>query len=279
MMPRKYSDEQILDAYQRTGSCHRAGKDLGLTHSSVHERLVKLGKNKPINVFTPEDTEKLKKEYQKYALIGKLDALARQLGRTKYFICRQARELGLTDQKRPRDYSSIWKNMTEQEASVLWEDFKATRLTLSRFCKVRGIGETGFWRTMTKFFPDEYEGIIESKTPKTSIYRLGRQFEYRIRDYLKKLGFFVLRSPASKSPIDLVAIRKGLVLFVQCKTSGTLPPKEWNALLDLSESVGAVPVLAEREKVRGILFHKLKGRKDGSKRAQPYELFTPERSA
>lgn len=275
-MKSKYSDAQIIESYNKTGSCYRTGEELGLNHASVHERLVKLGKNKPINVFTPEDTEKLKKEYQKYALLGKLDDLARQLGRTKHFICRQARTLGLTDYNRPRDYISIWKNMTEQEASVLWEDFKATRLNLGRFCKVRKIGETGFWRTMTKYFSDEYEGIIESKTPKTTIYRLGRQFEYRIRDYLKKLGFFVLRSPASKSPIDLVAIRKGLVLFVQCKISGALPPKEWNALLDLSESVGAVPILAERENIRGMLFHKLIDRKDGSKRPQPFEIYTPE---
>jgi Holliday junction resolvase len=272
----KVTDQQIEEAYQRTGSCRGAANELGLCPQSVHERAVRLKINKSVNVITEAERTLLKKEYVKYALLGKLDVLAAKMGRTKPLICREAKNLGLTDKARPRGYSAIWKNMTEEEAQVLWDQFKASPLGLGRFCRVKKFGEIGFWKTMTKYFNDEYEYVIESKTPKTTKYRRGRQFEYRARDHLKKIGFFVLRSPASRSPIDLVAIRNGEVLFVQCKISGALPPGEWNELYDLALSVGALPLLAERDGQRGLLFHRLTGRKDGSRRAQPYEAISIE---
>jgi Holliday junction resolvase len=130
---------------------------------------------------------------------------------------------------------------------------------------------------MRRFFADQWEPEVEARAPKQTMYRYGRAFEYRVRDALRKLGFFVLRSPQSRSPIDLVAIRRGAVLFVQCKRSGQLPPGEWNELLDLSVSVGAVPLMAEIAKTRGeILYWRLLERKDGTKRAQPRGAFLPE---
>lgn len=54
----------------------------------------------------------------------------------------------------------------------------------------------------------------------------------------------VLRTAGSKSKIDLVAIRDGIQLFIQCKRSGLLPTAEWNALVELAQMVRAVPVLA-----------------------------------
>lgn len=55
----------------------------------------------------------------------------------------------------------------------------------------------------------------------------GRRFEYKVKKYLEKMGFLVMRTAGSHSPFDLVAVEsynKGLVtsttsiiLFVQCK--------------------------------------------------------------
>lgn len=107
-----------------------------------------------------------------------------------------------------------------------------------------------------------------------SAYVTGRNFEYRTRDYLKDREFFVIRSPVSKSPVDLVAVRKGEVLFVQCKKGGYLPKHEWNPLLELAESVGAKPILATIAKKRGsIVFEELLGPKDGSGKKQPKEIY------
>lgn len=107
--------------------------------------------------------------------------------------------------------------------------------------------------------------------PSSSNYQRGRALEHRVRTHLRAQGYEVLRTAGSKSKIDLVAIKQGQILFVQCKRSGALPPAEWNALWDLALMAGAVPVLAEQLKPRGRKYWRLTGRKDQPGRRQPME--------
>jgi Holliday junction resolvase len=90
-----------------------------------------------------------------------------------------------------------------------------------------------------------------------SNYRRGRAFEYRVMDYFRKLGFFVMRSAGSHGPVDLVALKKGStwvmddldvgkrltqevhVVFIQCKTDGKMLLEERSSLLELARQVGA----------------------------------------
>jgi Holliday junction resolvase len=102
-----------------------------------------------------------------------------------------------------------------------------------------------------------------------SNYARGRDLENRVRTHLRDEGYEVLRTAGSKSKVDLVAIKPGQVLFVQCKRSGALPPAEWNGLWDLAQMVGAVPVLAE-QLPRGRRYWRLTGRKDQPGKRQPY---------
>ena len=106
-----------------------------------------------------------------------------------------------------------------------------------------------------------------------SNYARGRDLEHRVRTHLREEGFEVLRTAGSKSKVDLVAIKPGQILFVQCKRSGALPPAEWNALWDLAQMVGAIPVLAE-QLTRGRRYWRLTGRKDQPGKRQPYTEFT-----
>ncbi|WP_370665372.1 restriction endonuclease [Streptomyces sp. IBSBF 2507] len=109
-----------------------------------------------------------------------------------------------------------------------------------------------------------------------SNYARGRDLEHRVRTHLREEGYEVLRTAGSKSKVDLVAIKTGQILFVQCKRSGALPPAEWNALWDLAQMVGAVPVLAE-QLTRGRKYWRLTGRKDQPGKRQPYvEIFLDE---
>lgn len=102
-----------------------------------------------------------------------------------------------------------------------------------------------------------------------SNYARGRDLEHRVRTHLREEGYEVMRTAGSKSKVDLIAIKQGQILFVQCKRSGALPPAEWNALWDLAQMVGAVPVLAE-QLTRGRKYWRLTGRKDQPGRRQPY---------
>jgi hypothetical protein len=202
--------------------------------------------------------------------MGKLGDLAAAMGRTRQFICRQARTLGLTDPKAPRPYFRIWKGMPEEQARMWMDKFKQSSLTLGRFCKRLKLDDLGFSKTLSEFFPDEWDAVIESKAPRQTKYRLGRSFEYRVRDDLRRKGYFVLRSPRSGSPVDLIAVKKDKsLLFIQCKRGGAIGVTEWNIFYDLCISVGAMPILAEMGTVSGVQYWQIVERKDGTKRAQP----------
>jgi hypothetical protein len=100
----KATDEQITIAYKEQQSCKKVAALFGICTQSVHNRLVKLGLNNPINIFSEKEKCILLKSYSSYADQGNIVELAKKLGRTKNFICRQARILGLTKRDRSKPY-------------------------------------------------------------------------------------------------------------------------------------------------------------------------------
>jgi Holliday junction resolvase len=78
-------------------------------------------------------------------------------------------------------------------------------------------------------------------------YETGRRLEYRVRDIFRKSGFFVIRAAQSK-PIDLVCLRKGESVLVECKAgSSYLSDVRRKELVALGERTGATVVLARRK--------------------------------
>ena len=72
--------------------------------------------------------------------------------------------------------------------------------------------------------------------------------EYRIRDLFRRNGYFVVRAAQSK-PIDLVCLRNGRSVLVECKAGSSFLGKERKReLLDLARQAGAAVVLARRRR-------------------------------
>lgn len=92
----------------------------------------------------------------------------------------------------------------------------------------------------------------------------GTRFEHVVKRDLEERGYFCMRSPASKSPIDVLAVDSSDVLFVQCKTNGRLDPAEWNVLYELAMKHGGTPLLAFKPVRGGLTYHRLIGRKDAA---------------
>ena len=105
MGKKKVSDQVLIDVYAKTGNVWKVAEEVGLCGQSVHERLVRLEKNKKMNFFSDKEKKYLEKNYKKYRDKAQLNKLAVEMGRTKQFICRQAGKLGLTDQSHLRPYS------------------------------------------------------------------------------------------------------------------------------------------------------------------------------
>ena len=78
-----------------------------------------------------------------------------------------------------------------------------------------------------------------------SNYSNGSAFERRVAVDLERDGYACMRAAGSKGAADLIALKPGQVLLVQCKrTNGQLPPHERRALTELAARVAAIAVVA-----------------------------------
>ena len=114
---KKVPDDVIIESYNRLKSVWLVAEEVGLRGQTVHERTVRLGIQVPKNLFTKDDEFFLKEHYNEYIYKGKLQELADKMGRTKQFICRQAKKLGLTDIKRKKSIIEGYKKPT-----LTWKD-------------------------------------------------------------------------------------------------------------------------------------------------------------
>ena len=65
-------------------------------------------------------------------------------------------------------------------------------------------------------------------------YEKGARFERRIKKHFEALGWICFRSAGSHSPADLICIRKGETLLIQCQTEKYFPPAKKAQLIELA---------------------------------------------
>jgi hypothetical protein len=78
-------------------------------------------------------------------------------------------------------------------------------------------------------------------------YQRGMRWEDRAANDLRNLGYWVIQTRGSKTPTDLVALKAGAIpLLAQIKSPGaTFGGQGWNALFELAQRCGAVPLTCE----------------------------------
>lgn len=266
-------DAAIIEAYRATGSVWKAGEMLGIAGQTVHGRLSKLGISTAMNVWSKADDDRLVADYLTFRSQGKLDILADSMGRTKQFMCRKARGLGLTSAKGERRYLAVWKYKTNTELRQIFDAFRAFPFGVGAFCLANGYDDLGFMHAMKGAFPDEYLATVESKRDPASGYAIGRTVEYAACDDARRAGLHPLRAPLSSGPADVVAIGVGALYLIQCKRRCAVGVEEWNVLFGLAKSIGAVALVCFESEAGEISYMRLTGQKDGSKRRQPMTPF------
>ncbi len=75
-------------------------------------------------------------------------------------------------------------------------------------------------------------------------YSNGRLLEYATMARLEADGYWTMRAPGSKGKVDVVAIKPGQILLVQCKKSKPIGPAERAELRALAAWLDAVPLEA-----------------------------------
>lgn len=273
---KKASDEQLLASYTKTKSIWDTADEFGMCGQSVHERLTKLNilMDGNGNRWTPEDDARLTLEYEIYRYYGKVSRLAESMGRTVFFLSKKAKELGLTSKNYKSFPRSKLKNMSDDAISVAWEDYKHTRFKMSEYCRRNGYDNDAFANLMKERFFSEYDDVMESKLTKCTKYATGRNFEYRAKKHLESKGYFVMRAPQSKGPVDLIAYHNKECLFVQCKIGSWHQVQPWNEFYNLASSHGAEPIFCTKKENGKLQFNLIYGIKDGSRKTAPMKEVT-----
>ena len=124
MPNQKVPNDILIESYNRLKNIWQVAAEVGLCGQSVHERLVRMGIILRNPKFTKDEEFFLIEHYTNFLLAGKLQELAHKMGRTKQFICRKAKKLGLTDVSRPKK---------------LLENFKPNKVDWSKHGHPRGM--------------------------------------------------------------------------------------------------------------------------------------------
>lgn len=150
------------------------------------------------------------------------------------------------------------QSMSDLDARKLFDQYCNGSLSLDAFAFQKEISPSALRKLFKTRWPDELSHMIDKHRAAINItYRRGRQFEYATMRDLEKKGYWCLRSPASKGVADVVAIKTGEILLVQCKSgNGKLPKNERMGLVDEALSIGAIPLLACRPKRGEIKYMK-----------------------
>jgi Holliday junction resolvase/DNA-directed RNA polymerase subunit RPC12/RpoP len=144
-------------------------------------------------------------------------------------------------------HKSLLKLLTEAEALAIIDAFRESGLTFADFAVSRDVSESALRIQLKRVVPDDLSAATESSRLKWhEVYRRGHNFELKVRRRLIELGYICMVSPRSMGPADLLAVKAGEILLVQCKHYGVLPKRERQPLLDLAVKAGGRPILAAR---------------------------------
>jgi len=85
-------------------------------------------------------------------------------------------------------------------------------------------------------------------------YPSGRRFEWSVRNILESFGWVTVRAARSK-PIDLIALKDGRILLIECKYNARISSERIGYLKSLAGKAGARPIIAVKKKYeRSITF-------------------------
>lgn len=97
------TDEQIAESYARHGNIWKVAEEVGLSGQTVSARMKAAAIKNNKRWLTERDRELIRAFYESTPVeTFDLDFLARLIDRTKPLVCREARDMGFTTQKRAR---------------------------------------------------------------------------------------------------------------------------------------------------------------------------------
>lgn len=161
------SNEDIVNAYIATGSVWKAGKKVGLSGQTVHQRLRALGHKLPGSEWTDEEVAELTALADNMTIAQ----IANRLGRPYNGVALKISRLGLGQRfgnkqkkKLPRNGDYTKSKIAEYIKQIDEQDIK-----LTKFSKMNGLNVDSVVYASQKFDPEWYESYCERNAlkPKT----------------------------------------------------------------------------------------------------------------
>lgn len=157
----RVTNEQIVEAYRRTGSVWKAGQDLGLVGQSVWERLRAIGHRLAGQAWAEDELAELR------SLAGTITIgeIANRLGRPYAGVACKLSELGVRalsprERKPPRG-----AGFTKVKMLKLMKEAEASPLPITKFCRQRKISVDAFVLAAQKYFAPRWALYAAGRSP------------------------------------------------------------------------------------------------------------------
>lgn len=156
----RYTAQDIIDAYQRTGSVWRAGKELGLAGQTVHERLLAVGYPLAGRRWTGDEIDELR-ALAGHATIGEI---ARRLGRPYNGVACKISDLGIGSRAGNRRKVKIPRGAGYDKASVkkYMRQLDTSGDSIYRFARRNGLGIEALVQAIERDDPDWWRAYREA---------------------------------------------------------------------------------------------------------------------
>lgn len=163
------SNEEIIEAYKSTGSVWKAGKKVGISGQTVHERLKNLGYKLNSSNWTNEEVEELKR----LATQMTIAQIANRLGRPYNGVALKLSRLGLgnrygnNQKKKPVKKNGLY---TKAKIEQYLNDINAQQIKLTAFSKKNSLEVEQLTWAIQRHYPDWWNIYAESNAakPKTN---------------------------------------------------------------------------------------------------------------
>ena len=161
------SNQEIIDAYLKTGSVWKAGKLLGLAGQTVHERLKALGHKLPGSEWTEDEIAELT------ALASQMTIaqIANRLGRPYNGVAIKISRLGLGERYGNKQKKKIPRTgeYTKAKITEYIQLMDEQGIKLTKFARMNSLNVDSVTYAIQKFFPEWYDSYCETNAvkPKT----------------------------------------------------------------------------------------------------------------
>lgn len=149
------SNEEIISAYQSTGSVWKAGKSLGLAGQTVHERLKSIGYKLASSEWTDEEIEELK------LLVSRLTIaqIANRLGRPYNGVAMKISRLGIGQRFGNNKKVKIPRTGQYTKANVekYIKELDKQEIKITAYAKANSLDIEPLVGAIQRFHPDWYE--------------------------------------------------------------------------------------------------------------------------